>query len=113
MIGSGAPLTLREDHCLVPVSARFALSRTELPTSEEAPSSVQTRLFALRFARTPNRAVNDPLPAYRYCPVRQVLVSDDGEDGPVAWEMTTVGSKDGKENPQEDWKPDLPFHAES
>jgi putative ATP-grasp target RiPP len=111
MIGSGAPL--RADRCLVPVSARFALGRSGLPTSEEGPSGIQTRPFALRFARTPNRAVNNPLPPYRYCPVRQVLVSDDGRDEPVVWEPTTVGSKDGKENPQEDWKPDLPFHAES
>ncbi|MGH3889058.1 MAG: putative ATP-grasp-modified RiPP [Pseudonocardiaceae bacterium] len=97
------------------MSARFALSRAGLPASDEAPSGVDTRPFALRFARTPNRAVNDALPPYRYCPVRQVLVSsDDDDDGdePVVWDPTTVGSKDGKESPQEDWKPDLPFHTE-
>lgn len=111
MLSSTAPV--RDDRCLVPVSARFALSRVGLPTSEEFPSGVGTRPFALRFVRTPNLAMNDPLPPYRYCPVRQVLVSDDDDDEPVVWDPTTIGSKDGKENPQEDWKPDLPFHAES
>jgi putative ATP-grasp target RiPP len=95
----GARARLKGDHCLVPVSAPFALSRAGLPTSEEAPSGVQSRPFALQFARTPNRAVNDPLPPYRYCPIRQVLVSDDGSDEPVVWQPTTVGSKDGRENP--------------
>ncbi len=101
------------DCCLVPVSARFAVSQSGLPENEEAPSGPETRPFALRFARTVNRAMSDPLPSYRYCPRRQVLVSDDDEEEPVVWDPTTVGSKDGKENPQEDWKPDLPFHAES
>ncbi|MGH3687482.1 MAG: type II toxin-antitoxin system VapB family antitoxin [Pseudonocardiaceae bacterium] len=106
-------VSIRDDRCLVPVSARFALSQIGIPASEEVPSGAGTRPFALRFVRTPNRAMNDPLPPYRYCPVRQVSVSDDDDDEPVEWQSTTVGSKDGKENPQEDWKPDLPFHAES
>ncbi len=100
------------DRCLAPVSARFALSHAGLPANDEEPGSPATRAFALRFARTPDRAVNVSPPPYRYCPLRQVLVSDDDDDDPVVWQPTTVGSKDGKENPQEDWKPDLPFHAE-
>lgn len=97
------------DDPLVPVSARFPLSRTGLPASGEAPSGAE-RPFALRFVRQPERLVY-ALPPHRYCPIRQVMVTDDDLAQPVlAFTPTTVGTKDGKGNPQEDWKPDLPFH---
>lgn len=109
-----ATMSLITDRSLVPVSARFALSHPSLPASEEAPSGAGTRPFALRFARMPGRAVNEALPPYRYCPVRQVMVTDDDAAEPVAdWTPTTLATKDGHGNPQEDWKPDLPFHVES
>lgn len=99
------------DRSLAPVSARFALSQAELSTSEEAPSGATSRPFALRFARTPNRAVHVALPPHRYCHVRQVTVTDDDAATPVAnWTPTTLATKDGQGNPQEDWKPDFPFH---
>ncbi len=41
------------------------------------------------------------------------MVTDNEAAQPVlAFTPTTVGTKDGKGNPQEDWKPDLPFHDE-
>lgn len=100
------------DNPLVPVSARFALSRAKLPTCDEKPSGPATRPFGLRFVREPSRAAHPPLPAHRYCPVRQVMVTDDEAQPLLAATMTTIASKDGQGNPQEDWKPDLPFHDE-
>lgn len=101
------------DDPLVPVGARFPISRAALPTDDEPPSGPRTRPFALRFTRKPSPAATPSLPPHRYCPQRQVLVTDDEAALPVLdFTPTTVGNKDGKGGPQEDWKPDLPFHDE-
>lgn len=95
---------------LMSISARFSLSRAELPVSDEPPSGPTTRPFALRFVREPGSVVSPPLPPYRYCPQRQILITDDSDARPIyGVTMTTIGTKDGKGSPQEDWKPDLPF----
>lgn len=101
------------DDPLVPIGGRFPLGRVEPPVNAEPPSAPRTRPFALRFAREPSRVDTPPLPPHRYCPERQILVTDDDAALPVVdFTPTTVGDKDGKGGPQEDWKPDLPFHEE-
>lgn len=105
---SAAPLVY--DDPLVPISGRFSLSRAGLPVSDQPPSGPTTRPFALRFAREMSPAVSPALPAHRYCPQRQILVTDDAAARPIhAATMTTIGTKDGESGPQEDWKPDLTF----
>lgn len=101
------------DNPLAPVSSRFALGGAKLPTSGERPSGSATRPFALRFVREPCYSSTPSLPPHRLCPDQQVMVTDDDAAQPlVAVQMTTIASKDGQGNPQEDWKPDLPFHVE-
>jgi putative ATP-grasp target RiPP len=105
------PAALVHEDPLVPTGGRFPLSRAELPVNDEPPSGPATRPFGLRFASEPGRAVAAPLPPHRYCPARQVMVTE--ADRPVLdFTPTTVANKDGKGGPQEDWKPDLPFHDE-
>lgn len=103
-------MPLVPDGPLVPVSARFSLSRPTPPVSDEPPSGPTTRPFALRFVRELSTALDPPLPPHRYCPERQVLVTDDATASPVrGFETTTLFNKNGKGGPQEDWKPDPPF----
>ena len=98
-----AATPLVPDDPLVPVSARFSLSRAGLPVSDEPQSGPTNRPFALRFARELRPAVSPPLPPHRYCPERQILITDDSAARPIyAATMTTIASKDGKGNPQED-----------
>ncbi len=101
-----------EDDLIAPVSARFSLATAyeDLPFSEEAPSGPGTRPFVLRIAGMPAPRRRSVLPKSRYCPERQLAVTDDEWARPIypmGFERTTVGSKDGQGNPMEDWKPDL------
>ncbi|MFE5753796.1 putative ATP-grasp-modified RiPP [Streptomyces massasporeus] len=48
------------------------------PFSAEAPSSPQTRPWALRFARTPDSTGAPRIPAHAYDQDRQVNISHDG-----------------------------------
>ncbi|HEU0127543.1 MAG TPA: hypothetical protein VFQ48_02920 [Pseudonocardiaceae bacterium] len=59
---------------------------------------------------TSRRNLRSRLP-YRYCPVRQLSVVDDGTDEPlltriVNWDSTTIGQLDGAKGPSEEWKLD-------
>src|SRR5262249_19512501 len=95
------------DNTLVPVSARFSLAcaYADLPFSDVPPSGAATRPFGLRVAgRQAGRRVGR-LPRARYCEVRQIAVTDDESAAPLyplAATRTTIGTKDGKDNPQED-----------
>ena len=101
---TGTSVAFAHDDPLVPISARFSLSRAGLPVSDEPQSGPTNRPFALRFVRELSRAVSPPLPPHRYCPQRQILITDDAAARPVyGATMTTIGSKDGKGSPQEDW----------
>ncbi|MPZ64275.1 MAG: putative ATP-grasp-modified RiPP [Pseudonocardiaceae bacterium] len=98
------------DEPLVPVGGRFPLSGAQMPVNDEPPSGPTTRPFALRFAREPSRVDTPSLPPHRYCADRQILVTDDLTARPVlGFQTTTLFNKDGKDGPQEDWKPDPPF----
>lgn len=95
---------------LAPVSSRLTLGLPEgLPASDEPASG--RRPFGLRFARGLERSDVPPWPPHRYCPDQQVLVTDEPSPVPLvdelrAVQMTTLVYKDGKDSPQEDWKPD-------
>jgi putative ATP-grasp target RiPP len=100
------------DDTLVPVSSRFPLSCAypDLPFSDAPPSGAATRPFVLRVAGRPAAREAARLPRARYCHVRQIAVTDDELASPVypmSADRTTIVSKDGKDNPQEDWKMDL------
>lgn len=99
------------DEVLAPVSARFSLGAAyeDLPFSDAPPSGIATRPFTLRVAGGPAQRRARRLPAARYCPQRQIAVSDDLHAEPIhpmGFEKTTLGSKDGEGNPMEDWTPD-------
>jgi putative ATP-grasp target RiPP len=102
---------------LAPPSSRFALGPLGgLPRNAD-PSST-TRPFALRFARPLPDSDTPSWPRHRYCHDRQMLVTIDEQavplvDSCLGWDSTTLYNKDGKDGPQEDWKPDLPFSAAS
>ena len=95
---------------LAPVSSRLTLGLPEgLPDSDEPASDL--RPFGLRFARDLERSNVPPWPPRRYCPDRQVLVTDEPSPVPLddelrAVQTTTLVYKDGHGSPQEDWKPD-------
>jgi putative ATP-grasp target RiPP len=101
---------------MVPVSARFPLGRPRFDTAacDEAPSAPTMRPFGLRFASEAPQESESPLPSWRFCPVRQIAVTDDGAD--TAWHtllddgsMKTTGpSPDGTGNTgNEEWTPDF------
>lgn len=95
-------------------SSRFALGAPngQLDTSDAVPSDIHLRPFALRGARafeaTPNPV--EPVPEYRYDPVRQIAVLADGEvpvfkhTNPKTQE--TTGSPDSDRPGHEDMRPD-------
>lgn len=104
---------LTGDDPLAPVGSRFSLPAAyeNLPFSDEQPSGPRTRPFVLRVAGAPAPSHRDALPASRYCPDRQITITDDPAGVPLyrlRFERTTVASKDGSSTPMEDWKPDLP-----
>lgn len=81
----------------------------------ELRSGRSTRPFLLRFIQP--RSEPD-VPAFRYCPDRQVAVTPDDRDTPIIWTMpnmewSTVTDNDGDEGPSEDfgndYAPDHPF----
>lgn len=102
------PAATGRDDTLAPVSARFSLGATyaDLPFSQAPPSDAGSRPFVLRVAGMPAPHRAATLPPARYCPQRQLAVSDDDLAEPVyllGRDRTTVGSKDGNPNPMEDW----------
>ncbi len=89
----GTSVAFAHDDPLVPISARFSLSRAGLPVSDEPQSGPTNRPFALRFVRELSPAVSPPLPSHRYCPQRQILITDDAAARPVyGATMTTIGT---------------------
>lgn len=105
--------TGRNDHTVhlvaLPMGGGVANSRSALPCTrpifehppaERAPDSAP-RPFGLRFFRPAGSIpATAPVP-YRYCPVLQIVVADDGADTPlialpIAWERTTTVMTDGK-----------------
>jgi putative ATP-grasp target RiPP len=100
------------DDTLVPVSSRFSLACAypDLPFSDAPPTDAETRPFVLRVAGRPAAREAARLPQARYCHKRQIAVTADELAlplYPMAADRTTISSKDGKDNPQEDWKMDL------
>ncbi|HSV64489.1 MAG TPA: putative ATP-grasp-modified RiPP [Mycobacteriales bacterium] len=99
---------------LVPAGSRFALGAPRpagVGGVVAASAPVGVRPFGLRLFRHACYLGDMGLPAYRYCPVRQVAVADDGSGEPlvrrlVGWDKTTTGSQDGEEAPQEEWTMD-------
>ena len=96
------------DDTLAPVSSRFSLACAylDLPFSDVPPSGAETRPFVLRVAGRPAARETSRLPRVRYCPERQIAVTDDGLAAPVypmAADRTTIGVKDGKDNPMGWW----------
>lgn len=94
------------------LSSRFALGRphdeSTYGTSEADGESA--RPYGLRFFR-PAVAPTGPGVEYRYCPVRQMAVADDGTDEPLItsmmnWDPSTTGQQDGAGKPSEEWKLD-------
>lgn len=102
------------------LSSRFALGRPVDGTTYGRPpgtgsSTTTVRPFGLRFFR-PAAAATGPEIAYRYCPIRQMSVVDDGTDEPLItrimnWDQTTTGEFDGKGKPSEEWKLDYRVDA--
>lgn len=87
----------------------FPSAKRHLAFSEETPSGPATRPFVLRIASAPAPRRRSVLPKSRYCPERQLAVTDDERALPIylmGFDRTTIGSKDGDGNPMEDWKPD-------
>ncbi len=99
------------------LSTRFALGRPRDEATYGRPpgDSGTERPFGLRFFR-PAVTATGPEVAYRYCPVRQMSVVDDGTDEPlitriVNWDTTTTGQFDGAGKPSEEWKMDYRVDA--
>lgn len=121
-IAAGSPAR-RETAGFAPPAARFALgtprpdtppagpeggSDRESATGEGRPSAV----FGQRYFATAGLVADLAFPAYQYCHVRQVAVTDDGEAEPLirrlsAWDKTTTGSSDSKDKLQEEWTMDF------
>jgi len=99
------------DDVLAPESGRFTLATAfeELDFSDAPASGAATRPFVLRVAGVPAPRFRRTLPPARYCADRQLSVTDDDRAEPLfrlGFERTTIGSKDGQDPAQEDWKPD-------
>jgi len=111
------PLTTIADDPLVTAAERIPLAwpRSGRPTaSESAPSPAGVRPFGLRFAvEVPAKTVSVPgsMPAWRYCPDRQIAVGDNGQPWRSLVDMTmssTGPSPDGSGNTgNEEWTPDF------
>lgn len=99
------------DDVLAPESGRFALATAfeELDFAGDGPSGPASRPYVLRVAGAPAPRFSRTLPPARYCADRQISVTDDDRAEPLyglGFERTTIGSKDGQDPAQEDWKPD-------
>lgn len=115
MAGTVARIGPGKCGALAPVGMRFALAtpRPAVPGAvSETAEGRAARPFGLRFFRPAGDLRNMELPAYRYCPVRQVAVTDDGIGEPlirrlVSWDKTTTGETDSQGQPQEEWTMDF------
>ncbi|MEU6267500.1 putative ATP-grasp-modified RiPP [Saccharopolyspora shandongensis] len=91
-------LTLLDD----PLSSASLRYLVRQPALASQPGPVETRPFALRFARTvPTPVVR----RFRYCPDQQVAVDQDGRPliEKMGKEWESKSSTDGDEGPEENW----------
>jgi putative ATP-grasp target RiPP len=98
---------------LAPAGVRFALA-TPHPARRPGPersAAAPVPPFGMRLYKPAGNLCEVTLPPHRYCPQRQVAVTDDDVAEPlirrlVDWDRTTTGSTDGKDRPQEEWTMD-------
>ncbi len=119
MSESGALIQRQGDQVdvpLSPVSGRFplGLGTFAAPTSDEPESCPGVRPYGLRFATIMDRSSVEVLPAWQFCPQRQIAVVTDEPTKPWYrhWQAegsmeTTGASPDGQGSTgNEEWTPD-------
>jgi len=95
---------------IYPAAHRFALGSACPEPRPDDDRQPPTEVFGQRFFATVGELSQLVFPAYRYCPERQLAVTEDGEPlirRLVGWDKTTTGSSDSKGKPQEEWTMDF------
>jgi putative ATP-grasp target RiPP len=100
----------QEAACISPAAHRFALGSARPRPRPDGDRQQPAQVFGQRFFATAGELSQLVFPAYRYCPERQLAVTEDGEPlirRLVGWDKTTTGSSDSKDKLQEEWTMDF------